>query len=96
MSVHIALLLFKQKNVVLIYSINYPQYVSGLILRGIFLGRKEDDYYLYQEGSSYYFPEAYEEYRNFIPKSEQANLIEAYNKYLNSSNLDIAYKAAYQ
>ena len=80
----------------LIYSINHSKNVLGLILRGIFLGRKEDDYYLYQEGSSYYFPEAYEEYRNFIPKSEQANLIEAYNKYLNSSNLDIAYKASYQ
>lgn len=80
----------------LIYSINYPQNVLGLILRGIFLGRKEDDYYLYQEGSSYYYPEAYEEYKNFIPENEQSDLIKAYNKYLNHSNLDVAYKAAYQ
>ena len=79
----------------LIYSINYPQYVSGLILRGIFLGRKEDDEFLYQKGSSYFFPEAFEEFKNFIPQNEQNNMIKAYSKYLNSSNLDIAYQAAY-
>lgn len=79
----------------LIYAINYPEKVSGMILRGVFLGRYEDDQYLYQQGSSYYFPEAYEEFSGFIPKDERNDLIKAYNKYLNSDNLDVAYKAAY-
>lgn len=79
----------------LIYSIFNPSKVIGLILRGIFLGRKEDDHYLYQEGSSYYFPEAYEEYKNFIPTNEQNDLIKAYNKYLNDANINVAYEAAY-
>ncbi|SGA02298.1 Proline iminopeptidase [Mycoplasmopsis arginini] len=66
-----------------------------MILRGVFLGRYEDDQYLYQQGASYYFPEAYEEFSGFIPKDERNDLIKAYNKYLNSDNLDVAYKAAY-
>ncbi|MGX9357973.1 prolyl aminopeptidase [Mycoplasma sp. 773] len=79
----------------LIYAINYPQNVLGMILRGVFLGRQEDDYYLYQQGASFYFPEAYEEFSNFIPIEERHNLIKAYHKYLNSPNIELAYNAAY-
>ncbi|AZZ65306.1 prolyl aminopeptidase [Metamycoplasma phocicerebrale] len=79
----------------LIYAINYPNRVKGLILRGIFLGRREDDYYLYQKGASQYFPEAYKEFSSFIPKNERGDLIKAYSKYLNHKDINIAYKAAY-
>ncbi|WP_412031770.1 prolyl aminopeptidase [Metamycoplasma buccale] len=79
----------------LLYAINFPNRVNGLILRGVFLGRKEDDYYLYQRGASFYFPEAYEEFSNFIPENERKDLIKAYHKYLNSKNKVIAEKAAY-
>ncbi|MCV3753245.1 prolyl aminopeptidase [Mycoplasma enhydrae] len=79
----------------LIYAINYPQYVKGLILRGVFLGRYEDDQYLYQSGASHYFPEAYEEFSSFIPQNLRNDLIKAYGQYLNSLDLNVAYKAAY-
>ncbi|MBD3899028.1 prolyl aminopeptidase [Mycoplasma hominis] len=79
----------------LLYAINYPQNVSGIILRGIFLGRDEDNYWLYQKGASYYFPAEYEEYSNFIPKNERDDLINAYYKYLNSSDQNVAEQAAY-
>ncbi len=79
----------------LIYAINYPQNVSGLILRGIYLARDEDNHYLYQDGASNYFPELHDEFKGFIPKNKQADLIQAYHKYLNSSDQNIALKAAY-
>ncbi|BAP39637.1 prolyl aminopeptidase [Metamycoplasma canadense] len=79
----------------LIYAINFPKSVKGMILRGIFLGRSEDDEYLYQKGASFYFPEAYEEFSSFVKENERNDLIKAYNKYLNSKDLNIAYKAAY-
>ncbi|AWX69473.1 prolyl aminopeptidase [[Mycoplasma] anseris] len=79
----------------LIYAINFPKNVSGMILRGIFLGRKKDQHYLYQEGASWYFPEEYEEYKNFVPKHEQNDLMKAYSKYLNSKDQAVAEKAAY-
>ncbi|WP_369085760.1 prolyl aminopeptidase [Metamycoplasma spumans] len=79
----------------LVYAINHPDRVKAMILRGIFLGRKEDDDWLYQQGASYYFPAEYDEYVSIIPENERADLIKAYHKYLNSENTEIAEKAAY-
>ncbi|MDD1359058.1 prolyl aminopeptidase [Metamycoplasma hyosynoviae] len=79
----------------LVYAINYSKRVKAMILRGIFLGRKEDQTFLYQEGSSYFFPDAYEEFANFVPADERKDLIKAYSKYLNSKNNKIAEQAAY-
>ncbi|PZW01560.1 prolyl aminopeptidase [Metamycoplasma auris] len=79
----------------LIYAINHPKHTKGLILRGVFLGRREDNEFLYQEGTSYLIPDGFDEFISIIPKEERNNLIVAYNKYLNSDNLDVAYRAAY-
>ncbi|WP_211333778.1 prolyl aminopeptidase [[Mycoplasma] falconis] len=79
----------------LIYAIKHPKSVNKMILRGIFLARKEDNDWLYQEGASYYFPEEYAEYSGFIPQEERSDLLKAYTKYLNSENKEIAEKAAY-
>ncbi|ENY68880.1 Proline iminopeptidase [Metamycoplasma auris 15026] len=79
----------------LIYAILHPKQTKGLILRGVFLGRKEDNFFLYQEGTSYFSPDGFDSYISFIPKEERNNMIASYHKYLNSDDLDIAYKAAY-
>ncbi|TPR54697.1 prolyl aminopeptidase [Metamycoplasma neophronis] len=79
----------------LVYAINHPEHVKAMILRGIFLGRKEDDDWLYQAGASYYFPIEYAEYVNFIPEEERHDLINAYHKYLNSEDTELAERAAY-
>ncbi|WP_373436598.1 prolyl aminopeptidase [Metamycoplasma equirhinis] len=79
----------------LIYSIYHPKRVNGLILRGIFLGRKEDDNWLYQSGASFYFPKEYKEYSEVIEPSKRNNLISAYHELLNSKDEKIAENAAY-
>ncbi|TPI02953.1 prolyl aminopeptidase [Mycoplasma struthionis] len=79
----------------LLYAIKYPSKVNGMILRGIFLGRKEDDNWLYNKGASDYFPYEYEEYSSFVKPEERDDLILAYHKYLNHEDPKIAEQAAY-
>src|SRR4051812_40786296 len=55
----------------LCYAIRWPERVSGLILRGIFLGRPREVRWLFQEGASNVFPEAYERFLRPIPPAEQ-------------------------
>jgi len=70
----------------LCYAIRWPERVSGLILRGIFLGRPHEVHWLYQEGASRIFPEAFERYLRFIPPAERGDLMAAYHKRLVSED----------
>ena len=79
----------------LCYAIKHVDRVLGLVLRGIFLGRREDIDWIYQEGgASNIQPEAFERYSNFIPEEERKDMIKAYYKRLTSENKDIREKAA--
>lgn len=78
----------------LVYSIQHPSVVSGLILRGIFLLRKTELQWFYQSGASALFPEAFEEYLKPIPESERHDLISAYYKRLTSESPIIRKQAA--
>ena len=51
-----------------------------MILRGIFMLRKAELGFYYQEGSSWVYPEVFEGYKNHIPAEEQHNLMEAYHR----------------
>lgn len=62
----------------LAYAVNHPERVLGLILRGIFLGRHSDNQWLYQEGASYFYPEQFERFKQFIAPEERGDLISAY------------------
>ena len=55
----------------LIYAQTYPDRVRSLILRGIFMCRKSELQWFYQDGASHIFPDAFEPYREHIPKAEQ-------------------------
>lgn len=70
----------------LCYAIRWPERVSGLILRGIFLGRPHEVHWLYQEGASRVFPEAFERYLRIIPPAERGDLMAAYHKRLVSED----------
>ena len=51
----------------LAYAQTHPDRVSELVLRGIFLLRREELAWFYQGGCSWMFPEAFEEFRKLIP-----------------------------
>ena len=76
------------------YSIKYPSKCDMLILRGIFLLRKFEINWFYQQGCSFIFPDEWENYKSAIPKSEQNNFVEAYYKKLTSKNYKTRIKAA--
>ncbi len=70
----------------LLYAQTHTDKVMGLILRGIFLCRKTDFHWFYQEGASRIFPEYWEDYCHPIPVSERDDFIGAYYARLTGDN----------
>ncbi len=70
----------------LAYSITHPETVTELILRGIFLIRKKEIDWFYQDGAGYIYPDEWEKYENAIPESERSDYVKAYHKRLTSND----------
>ena len=78
----------------LAYSQTHPDLCLGLILRGIFLLRRKEILWFYQEGASYLFPDAWEDYLQPIPLDERADLLSAFYRRLTSDDAQIRQEAA--
>jgi proline iminopeptidase len=78
----------------LAYAEQYPDRVTELVLRGIFLLRKQEIDWFYQRGADAIFPDAWEEFLAPIPPGERGNLLHAYHDRLTSSDPDIQRAAA--
>ena len=70
----------------LAYSQTYPTSVSEMILRGIFMLRKKELDWFYQEGASNIFPEAWEKFLEPIDENQRDDLMSAYHKIFKSDN----------
>ena len=70
----------------LAYSQTYPASVSEMVLRGIFMLRKKELDWFYQEGASNIFPEAWEKFLEPIDENQRDDLISAYHKIFKSDN----------
>ena len=70
----------------LAYSQTYPTSVSEMVLRGIFMLRKKELDWFYQEGASNIFPEAWEKFLEPIDENQRDNLMSAYHKIFKSDN----------
>ncbi len=70
----------------LAYAERHPEAVSELVLRGVFLGRRAEIDWLYQEGASNLFPDAWEQFVAPIPVGERDDLLGAYHRRLNGSD----------
>ncbi|MEM9422239.1 MAG: prolyl aminopeptidase [Pseudomonadota bacterium] len=66
----------------LTYAIKHKDRVSELVLRGIFTLRQEELHWFYQEGASWLFPDAWQQFLAPIPKDERNDLISAYHRRL--------------
>ena len=78
----------------LTYAISYPEQCEELILRGIFMLRKKEINWFYQEGASNIYPDDWELFLKPIPENEQGDLVAAYYKRLTSSDESIRIEAA--
>jgi len=70
----------------LAYAETHPQRVTELVLRGIFMLRRWELEWFYQEGASRLFPDAWEHYLAPIPEAERGDLIAAYHQRLTSDD----------
>jgi proline iminopeptidase len=78
----------------LAYAEAYPERVTELVLRGIFLLRKAELDWFYQGGCGWIFPEAFESYLAPIPPAERGTMIEAYHKRLTAGDRNTQLAAA--
>lgn len=74
----------------LAYAQSHPERCTHLVLRGIFLIRKEEIDFFYQgPGTSFIFPAEWETYISTIPVEERGDLVQAYHKRLTSENPEV-------
>jgi proline iminopeptidase len=78
----------------LAYAETHPERCLGLILRGIFLLRRKELLWFYQEGASWLFPDAWDEYLKPIPEVERGDLMSAYHRRLTSDDAAVRMDAA--
>jgi proline iminopeptidase len=78
----------------LAYAETHPTRVTELVLRGIFLLRKQEIDWFYQGGASAIFADAWEDYVAAIPEAERGDLLHAYHRRLTSDDVRIRKDAA--
>ena len=77
----------------LTYALAYPQSVTGLILRGIFLSRTSELNWFLGEIKDFY-PEPWEKLLSYLPSNEQKRPLEAYAQRVFSNDIPLAQEAA--
>ena len=78
----------------LAYAETHPDRVTELVLRGIFMLRRWELEWFYQEGASRLFPDAWQQYLGGIPAVEHGDLISAYHRRLTHEDPAVRLAAA--
>ena len=78
----------------LAYAQTHPERVTELVLRGIFLLRRRELEWFYQQGCDALFPDAWEHYLAAIPPAERGDLIGAYHRRLTHADPAVRIAAA--
>jgi proline iminopeptidase len=78
----------------LAYAQRHPERVTEMILRGIFLLRRREIQWYYQEGASRIFPESWAKYLEPIAQEERHDLVSAYYRRLTSADREERIEAA--
>ena len=76
----------------LAYAESHPERVAELVLRGIFMLRRKELLWFYQEGANWIYPDAWEDFAAPIPADERGDMMSAYYKRLTGD--DMAARAA--
>lgn len=70
----------------LLYAQAYPENVTGMILRGIFLCRQRDIDWFYKEGANRIFTDKWIELLKLLPANQRHDILEGYNVLLSGDN----------
>jgi proline iminopeptidase len=78
----------------LLYAEAYPERVAGLILRSIFLLRRAELRWFYEDGANWLYPDAYREFIGLLPEAERSDPIGAYYRRLTHADPTVQLVAA--
>jgi len=78
----------------LCYAQAYPERVTELVLRGIFLFERNEIDWLYKYGASELFPEGWDDFTGLVPVDERGDLVAAYRRRLTAEDADVQLRAA--
>jgi proline iminopeptidase len=80
----------------LAYAQAHPERVTGIIVRGVFLGRREELHWCNETdgGARMVFPEGWARYAAHIPEAEREQMVEAYWRRLDSDDPAVRQAAA--
>ncbi|MCG8554222.1 MAG: prolyl aminopeptidase [Proteobacteria bacterium] len=78
----------------LAYAQEHPSAVSELILRGVFLLRRHELHWFYQQGANHIYPDAWEAFVEPIPEPERDDLMRAYYRRLTCDDPVVRLRAA--
>jgi proline iminopeptidase len=80
----------------LAYAQAHPERATGLIVRGVYLGREEENRWFNEAdgGARWVFPERWARYEAHVPADECGAMIEAYWRRLDSADAQVAHAAA--
>jgi len=78
----------------LAYAETHPERVRQLVLRGIFLMRRSEVEWFYQEGASNLYPDHFQTYRDHIPADERSDMVTAYHHRLTHEDKAVQLAAA--
>lgn len=79
----------------LAYAEAHPERVSGMVLRAIFLGTREEFAWAFIDGPKIFRPDLYEDFQNWLPVSERADPLQAYVARLTNPDPKIHVPAAH-
>ncbi len=77
----------------LLYAEQYPQHVRALLLYQLFLGRKKDINWLYEEGIKLMYPDYWADFMSLAPDESGTEILPYYTETLNGNN-EVARMAA--
>ena len=80
----------------LAYAQKYPNRVSELVLRGVFLAREREKTWLYGYGASEIMAEQWDQFIGLIPEQERGDLVRAYYNRLTSEDEATRLAAAHE
>jgi len=70
----------------LAYAQAHPEAVTALVLRGVFLGRRQELDWFYGGGAATFFPDLWARFQALIPEGERGDMIAAYHRRLFSGD----------
>jgi proline iminopeptidase len=78
----------------LAYAEEFPEKVGHLVLRGIFLLRRSELQFFYQEGTSWIFPDYFDDLKNLLPEVQRGDILQNYYRVLTGTDEELKVKYA--